>query len=213
MQVLAHNPEVEKLTVIEINPGYLEIIPAYEMVKTLLSNPKIKIVIDDGRRWLLRNSERRFDAVIMNTTWHWRAFATNVLSVEFLNLVRAHLNPKGIILYNTTFSNEAQRTGATLFPYAYKYINLLVVSDSPIIIDTGRLTRTLRSYTLDGKPVLNLSKPEDRSELEEILGVFGSVDQDRSWVLEMESRDHILARTAGLGIITDDNMLTEWREN
>jgi len=40
VQVLAHNPEVEKLTVIEINPGYLEIIPAYEMVKTLLSNPK-----------------------------------------------------------------------------------------------------------------------------------------------------------------------------
>jgi spermidine synthase len=197
------------LTVVEINPGYLEIIPKYEMVKSLLSNPKIEIVIDDGRRWLFRNSERRFDAVIMNTTWHYRAFATNLLSVEFLNLVRSHLNPGGIFFYNTTFSNEAQRTGATVFPYAYKFINFLVASDSPIMVDTERLTRTLKDYTIDGNPVLKL--PEDRSKLEEILGILASVDQDRRWPLEMESRDHILARTAGLGIITDDNMLTEWR--
>ena len=87
----------------------------------------------------------------------------------------------------------------------------MLVSDSPIIVNTERLTRTLKDYTLDGKPVLKLSKPEDRDKLEEILGVFASVDQDRPWMLEMESRDHILARTAGLGIITDDNMLSEWR--
>ena len=211
VQVLAHNPEVEKLTVVEINPAYLQIIPKYKIVKTLLSNLKIEIVIDDGRRWLFRNSERRFDAVIMNTTWHYKAFATNLLSVEFLNLVRSHLNPGGILFYNTTFSNEADRTGATVFPYAYKFINFMLVSDSPIIVNTERLTRTLKDYTLDGKPVLKLSKPEDRDKLEEILGVFASVDQDRPWMLEMESRDHILARTAGLGIITDDNMLSEWR--
>jgi hypothetical protein len=147
----------------------------------------------------------------MNTTWHYRAFATNLLSVEFLNLVRSHLNSGGIFFYNTTFSNEAQRTGATVFPYAYKFINFLVVSDSPIIVDTERLSRTLKDYTIDGKPALRLSEPEDRGALEEILGIFASVDQDRPWTLEMESRDHILARTVGLGIITDDNMLTEWR--
>ncbi len=211
VQVLAHNPEVEKLTVVEINPGYLELIPEYEMVKTLLRNKKIEIVIDDGRRWLLRNPGQKFDVVIMNTIFHWRAFSTNLLSMEFLNLVRSHLNPGGILFYNTTFSDEAQRTGATVFPYAYKFKPYLIVSDSPITIDTDRLRKTLKDYSLDGKPVLNLSKKRHTLKLEKILDIFESVDQDRPPNLQMESRDHILKRTEGLGIVTDDNMLTEWR--
>ena len=147
----------------------------------------------------------------MNTTWHWRAFITNLLSVEFLNIVRAHLKPGGIFLYNISFSDEAQRTAATVFPYAYKFINFMVVSDSPINIDKERLTQTLKDYTIDGKPALDLSQPKEKAKLEEILGIFEGIDQDRTWTLEMKSRDLILEQTEGVGIVTDDNMLTEWR--
>src|SRR5438093_232966 len=48
---------VEKLTAIEINPGYLKLIEHYPEQATLLRDPRRTIYIDDGRRWLLRHAE------------------------------------------------------------------------------------------------------------------------------------------------------------
>jgi predicted membrane-bound spermidine synthase len=87
-QVLANHPQVEKLTVVEINPGYLGLIPLYPAVADVLTNPKVKIVIDDGRRWLVGNRESSFDVIVMNTTYNWRAHVTNLVSTEFLQLAR-----------------------------------------------------------------------------------------------------------------------------
>jgi spermidine synthase len=96
----------------------LNIIAEYPDVSSLLSNPKVEIVIDDGRRWLSKNRDRRFDFIAMNSSFSWRAMATNLLSVEFLDLVKAHLKDNGVFLYNTTGSPEAERTGAAYFPFA-----------------------------------------------------------------------------------------------
>ena len=57
-QVFANHPQVEKFTIVEINPGYLRLIPMYREVASVLENPKVNVVIDDGRRWLLRNPRR-----------------------------------------------------------------------------------------------------------------------------------------------------------
>ena len=85
-QVMANFPGVEDLTVVEINPAYLQLIPQYPAVASLLQNPKVHIVIDDGRRWLLEYPRRRFDLIVMNTTFHWRDHASNLLSRDFLRL-------------------------------------------------------------------------------------------------------------------------------
>ena len=103
-QVIANNPDVASLTAVEINPGYFSLIAKEPDVASLLTNPKVSIVTDDGRRWLRANPARRFDAIISNTTWHFRANTTNLLSAEFLGLIKSHLNPGGIFFYNTTDS-------------------------------------------------------------------------------------------------------------
>jgi spermidine synthase len=101
------------LTIIEINPSYLELIKQYPTISSILDNQKVEIVIDDGRRWLNSNQEKKFDMIVMNTTLYWRSLVSNMLSVEFLQKIRAHLKPGGIHFYNTTSSLEAQKTGAT----------------------------------------------------------------------------------------------------
>ena len=63
-QVIANNPAVDRLTVVEINPGYFSLIANEPEVASLLRNPKVTIVTDDGRRWLRAHPERHFDAVI-----------------------------------------------------------------------------------------------------------------------------------------------------
>ena len=77
-EVVANHPQLDELVVVEINPGYLKLIPSYPVVADLLANPRVKIVVDDGRRWLRNHRGQGFDVVIMNTTFHWRSFASNV---------------------------------------------------------------------------------------------------------------------------------------
>jgi spermidine synthase len=99
-QVAANLPGVERMTIIEINPGYIEVVKRHPEVASLLQNPKVTIVFDDGRRWLRRHPERRFDVIVMNTTHHWRSHATNILSAEFMEMARGHLLPGGIFYCN-----------------------------------------------------------------------------------------------------------------
>ncbi len=201
--VVANNPRVERLTVVEINPGCVRLIPHYPMVAGLLDNPKVRIEFDDARRWLARNRDRRFDAVVANTTFHWRANAANLLSVEFLGLVRAHLKEGGVYYFNATRSGRAQKTAASFFPHALRLHNFVAAGDAPIGFEFGRLRERLLEYPLDGRPLFDLGREEDRERLERI----------RAWFEEnLEGRESILARTEGLAPITDDNMGTEWTE-
>jgi predicted membrane-bound spermidine synthase len=210
-EIISNHPQLEKQVVIEINPGYVDVIRRYPMVAPLLHNPKVELVIDDGRRWMLRHRDRKFDVIVMDTIYYWRAQSTNLLSVEFLDLARQLLKPGGILYYNTTFSWDAQRTGAGHFPYAYRFGPFMAVSDSPIPVDVERWRRVLLSYRMEGKPILDLSISADRDLLREILDHAATLPGDTYVSEGMETRDNILRRTAGKRIITDDNMATEWR--
>jgi len=212
-QIIANHPQVRSETIVEINPGYLQLIPRYPQVASLLSNPKVRIAIDDGRRWLLANPGRRFDLILMNTTFNWREHATNLLSVEFLQLARRHLLPGGILYYNTTGSEEAQLTGVTVFPYGLRVGNFLAVSDSPLTLDAARLREALLEYRIDGRPVLDPAVPADARRLGEMLsltGRFVATDGEDMRRPSIESAESIRARCRGKRIITDDNMGTEW---
>jgi spermidine synthase len=202
--VVAASPDVEKLTVVEINPGYLKLLPLYSAVAELSGHPKVSIEIDDGRRWLVRNSSRRFDAIISNTTHHWRANASNLLSVEFLQLVRSRLKPGGIFYFNTTGSARAARTVSETFSHALGVSGMIACSDARLEFDFGRWRRSLESYVVGGERQFRPGRTEDLrllDGLEASLRAGGLV-----------SGDKLRARGAGLAPITDDNMGSEWTE-
>ena len=207
-QVVASNPTVKEITIVEINPGYIPLIAKHSEVQSLLKNPKVQIVTDDGRRWLVSHPDRKFDFILMNTTFHWRANVSNLLSREFLLLIRQHLNAGGIEYYNTTWSEEAMATGISVFPYSLRVANFLAVSDSPILFDKAAWREKLIDYSIDGHPVFDLTKPLDQQRLEQVLTV---ADQSANPHQGSESRANLLKRLANTKIITDDNMGTEWR--
>lgn len=203
-KVIAANPAVKRITVVEINPGYLDVIKEYPVVSGILSDPKVEIVIDDGRRWLRAHPERKFDLIVQNTTYNWRMNATNILSMEYLELIRKHLKPGGINYYNTTGSWRVQRTGASVFPYALRFINFLAVSDSPVSFSTENWSKALMHYEIDGRKVLEQAESVGQRDLEVFLR--------RQTVSQVELRQEILRRTEGMTLVTDDNMGTEWEE-
>jgi len=197
-QVLANHPAVERLTAIEINPGYLDVIRGSPVVASLLANPKVEVIVDDGRRWLHR-TDRRFDAIVQNTTYHWRAHATNLLSREYLELCRRHLEPGGVVIYNTTHSRDAQRTGLELFPYAWLLERALYVSDAPLEPDFARWRALLLRYEIDGRRVIDPRRPDYEAGFAHLVDPARWIDRT---ALERLTREAV--------VITDDNMASEW---
>ena len=201
--VIAANPAVERFTIVEINHGYLKLLPVYPAVSGLLSNPKVRIEIDDGRRWMVRNADRKFDLIVANATFHWRSNATNLLSKEYLELVRARLKPGGMYYYNTTGSVRVVNTGCAVFPQAMGVGAFLAVSDSPLELDVDRLRETLYSYPHAGGVVLDRSRPSDVETMERVLAALRQMIAPRS----------ALPVHPSLPVITDDNMGTEWEDH
>jgi spermidine synthase len=203
-QVIANNPSVRSLTIVEINPGYLSLIERQPEVSSMPRNSKVKIITDDGRRWLSHHPDQRFDAIVSNTTWNFRANVTNLLSTEFLELAKQHLNRGGILFYNTTDSDRVQRTACLAFPYGARFTNHMVVSDTPIDWDFRRWRQTLESYTIDGERQFNPASADDRAVLDRV-----AMPENARQIIE--ECPQVLARTEGKMPITDDNMGTEWR--
>lgn len=197
-QVIAHHPGVEELTVIEVNPGYLEMIRHQPLVAGLLSNPKVNLVIDDGRRWLASREAPLYDAIVMNTTYHWRARASNLLSRELHALAGDRLAPRGVLYFNTTFSDEAMRTACTSFASGVRIGSFVAVGDSEVEFDIDAFADAVRDYAVEGRPAA--TDPE--TWLASVLPRF--VDPRH-----LESCTEILDRTEGVRLITDDNMASE----
>jgi hypothetical protein len=171
----------------------------------------VEYVIDDGRRWLRRQPDRKFDLVVMNTIYHWREFSSSMLSVEALELVKRSLRPNGAVLWNCTDSARAIRTGMEVFPHTIMVRNLCMASMSPLIPDRERWKRILTDYTMDGKPVLDLGTEEGKVGLEKVLSFVsqeGPNQEKEGW--NWLNREHMNAFFGGAKIITDDNLGHEY---
>lgn len=194
-KVLANYDKVKSIDIVEINKGYPAIMARYPEIADVLQDPKVTLHIDDGRRWLRNHPERKFDFILMNTSFFWRSNMTNLLSVEFLQLARAHLKPGGVIYYNSTGSAQVEHTATQVFRHVRKYANFVAASDSPFDIGAEeRRANLLRFAGPGGVPVFAKDAAHMRV-LERLTTAPLKVS------VPMKNVD----------TITDDNMATEFR--
>jgi spermidine synthase len=208
-QILINDPRVEQFDAVEINPGYLKLIPDYPVVRSLLNNPKINLYVDDGRRWLLAHPEKKYDMIVANATYHWRDHSTTLLSREFFQMIRRHLNPGGIYYFNTTESDEAMATSLDVFPYGLRIINFVAVSDRPIVFDKQAWLNRLSTYRIDGRNPFDPLNPKTPAVLAAYSALIDTVNGPPRF-MGLESSDSMRARLGAQKLITDDNMGREW---
>lgn len=194
-------PGVEKLDVVEINPGYRTLISAHASVAPLLDDPRVHLHIDDGRRWLRAHRDEQYDLIFQNTTFHWRAYTSLLLSREYLQELQRHLAPGGIVAMNTTDSLDAYATALAVFGHVARYSNFAYMSDQPLQRHP-EAEAALRACRIDGRPSL-----DDRQFAPQRIG----------WQLLntplLDAREHLRMspRADPPGVITDLNMLNEFR--
>jgi spermidine synthase len=198
-RVVADHDLVSAFKSIEINPGYLELLRKYPAVSSLLYDAKVRIVLDDGRRWLNRHPGEKFDFILMNASFHWRDHATNLLSADFLRICRRHLNRGGVIYYNATGSEDALFTATAVFRHVTRYENFVAASDSPFAMTRQQKRDNLLRFNRAGTPLLNPQVPELRSILEDLADY------------ELADLAPAYRKRTDLQCISDDNMATEYK--
>ena len=199
-QALLTFPDVELVDVAEINRGYIELVNRYDAVRPLLADPRVRIHIDDGRRWLKRNPDTRYDLIVINTTFHWRAYATNLLSVDFMHELQTHLRPGGILALNTTKSLDVMKTVAAAYPHAYRYQGFVYAAMHDFRAVPAAVRERLRRLRREREPLLSDVDFADKGVGARLANVV------------LEPVGDLLARyNVEAGIITDANMLTEYR--
>lgn len=199
-RILADTRGIDSLTIIELDPAYVDVMWHYPEIASVLSDPKVTLHFDDGRRWMSRNRERRFDMVVINGTWHWRSGSTHILSAEFLRELKTHLAPGGVAYFNTTGSYDVMYTAAGVFRHVVRVSNFVAASDAPF--DQTRAERRAAMLTVQGP-----------SGVPRIRGKNAGQTLDDFLDAASDELAPGLRRANDLWNITDDNMATEFKAN
>ena len=209
-QIVAGLPSVQDVTIVDPNAEHLELISRSNDVASLLKSPKVHVVVEDPRGWLERHPDETFDVIVSHAALNWRAHASHLLSVEFMQIARAHLATNGLFYFNAADAPTAFRAAFDVFPNGLRFLDFAAVSIGPVEFDEGRWRHALANYHLNGVALFDTTTSRGRARLASFLatphdpgGWFGSP--------ALESRASMLPRLRGVPPITDDNMGGEWR--
>jgi len=152
------DPLVERETIVEIEPLVPQAAGRYFTGPNfdVLHNPKVQMRIADGRHFLLTTSER-FDGITVDPLDPWVKGAANLYTEEFLEAMKRHLNPGGVVtMYIQLFETDlaaVKSSVATFFdvfpngtiwgnPYEGKGHDMVLLGTvEPLRVDLGEVER------------------------------------------------------------------------
>ncbi|MFZ3207687.1 MAG: fused MFS/spermidine synthase [Geobacteraceae bacterium] len=200
------HPTVEQITLAEIEPKVLGVAKSFGIYNHYVlnkANPKLKIVFNDGRNFLMTTKEK-FDVITADPIHPWFSGAGYLYTTEYFKLAADHLNPGGIIcqwlpLYELTEENLQSVVKSLRQNFKYTMIWLthvdaeLIGSNSPIVIDEKELENRIK-------------EPEVMRDLEQVK--MGSAEDFLSYFIMADEGSKSYSEQ---GIInTDDNLYLEF---
>lgn len=144
---IASRPETSRVTCVEIVASQPEVIRAlarrqpYRPLSLLLADPRLELIIGDGRTYLAR-SGRKFDIIEADALRPNSAYAGNLYSLEYFTLMRERLKPGGLaVTWVPTL--RTHDTFVKVFPYVVSFGIILLGSNEPIVVDREAIERRL----------------------------------------------------------------------
>jgi spermidine synthase len=217
------DPRVERETIVEIEPLVPEAASAYFNGANfdVLRNPKVRVRIDDGRRFLMTTRER-FDGITVDPLDPWVKGAANLYTREFLQAMKHHLNPGGVVtvyiqLFQTSLEavKSAVATFFDVFPNGTMWGNpyqgqghdmVLLGQVEPLRIDLDEVEHRIR-YRSDSKLAKSLAGIGMNSPVDLFRTYAGRRRDLTAWLRNAainRDRNLRLEYLAGLGLNRDD---------
>ena len=120
----------------------------YAGLRMLLDDHRIRHWFTDGRAFI-RKGQRRYDIIEADALRPTSAYAGNLYSVEYFELVRDHLNPGGLAV-TWAPTPRVVNSIVTAFPHALLFDDLAIGSSTPIVFDrTAIRERMASAFTRD----------------------------------------------------------------
>lgn len=126
---------VREVVIVELNGTLIDNLKRFEPVRQTLSDRKLTLVVEDGRRYLLRTNDK-YDVIIMDAVRVPMAYSNNLFSIEFFQLIKEHLNEGGVFLLREHTGAGMLKTVLTVFNHVKRYREFSLVSDSPLSRDS-----------------------------------------------------------------------------
>ncbi|MEO8180581.1 MAG: fused MFS/spermidine synthase [Deltaproteobacteria bacterium] len=145
LEALLKLPELEQVVLVELNATLMENLRRDPLFQALLSDARIQLIIDDGRRYLLSGSEQ-FDLILLDPLRTATAYSNNLYSREFFALVSSHLTPGGSMMLWQDEFDILPRTVASVFPQLRHYNYFLLASGQPFVETPTRRDVILRGF-------------------------------------------------------------------
>jgi len=176
----ALHPEVERLDCVELSPHVRQTAPYFWTNDRVLENPKVRLIIDDGRNFLLRTRER-YDVITLEPPDIYTAGVVNLYTEEFYRLAAAALDDDGLLCQWLPAAemneDEMRRLAAAfvaVFPETSLWLEgrgvgaplLLVGSKRPLALDVDALARRMGHDAIRGDLArLRIGSPTELFEL------------------------------------------------
>jgi len=148
------HPGVEQVTLVEIEPRVLGVARAFAGYNhRVLDDPKLRLVFNDGRNFLLTTSAR-FDVITADPIHPWFRGAGSLYTAEYFKLAASRLRPGGVVaqwLPIYELSPRDLRSIVRTFREQFRYTLLwlthydaeLLGSNDPLVVDEAELARRM----------------------------------------------------------------------
>jgi spermidine synthase len=196
----------ERIDVVELEPAVAEASRYFARVnRDPLRHPAVRLVIADGRNFLL-TTPTRYDVIVSEPSNPWVAGVATLFTVEFFEIARSRLRPGGVMAqwlqgYNLSYDDFAMivRTFSSVFPstsvwYLGNNDFLLLGAERGTRLDLDRLRARL-----EAPPVLDDLKRVGIGSWPEVLGLVALAPDD------------VAAAIAGAELNDDDRLPLEFR--
>ena len=201
----AMHPEVEQLDCAELSPHVRETAPFFWTNEGVLEKPKVHLIVDDGRNYLMR-TPTRYDVVTLEPPDIYTAEVVNLYTEEFYRLAARAMAPDGLLCQwiPTAEMPELElrmlvRAFVNVFPETTLWEEgkmgplLLVGTRQPMRIDRAQLAR-------------RMSDPVMRADLARI----GIADPDRLFELFIAGSEGTRRWVSDVPPVTDDRTYVDF---
>lgn len=138
--------QLTNVTTIEIEPAVIEAANYFTLFnEDVLTNKNHKLIIDDGRNYLLKTKEK-YDAIIPEPSDPWQSFSAALFSQEFFSLGSKHLNENGLYVQwapiyqmSTKDFKNFYKTFNSVFPSIIAFANIKPTENTPVKYDTSQI--------------------------------------------------------------------------
>lgn len=153
---------VQKVTLVELNNTLIKNLSKISLFKEMLADERVDLIIDDGRRFLLRTDDK-FDLILIDPLSTTTSYSNNLYSLQFFELVNNHLNTGGIFMVWKDEHRVLPNTVMSAFSHYRIYNSFCLASNSDFIRNEEQQKLLFNSFSpRTQRGVLRLASRESK---------------------------------------------------